>query len=99
MRPISQKPRRNRKSAEPLWMQRYPNITRGQAINLFCRECMGYTNHRERGISETWQMAGNAIRECTDSGCPLFRFRPGARRSGESINDGRTRSRNGRFIK
>jgi len=82
MNPISRKPRTKKKGIEPIWLWNYPDITRGQAVKVFCRECMGYTKHREnKGISETWAVAGKMVRGCTDTGCPLFRFRPGVRRS------------------
>ena len=69
-----------RESAEPIWMSKYPNITRSQAVKLFCRECMGYTKHRGGGKeSKTWQVAGKMARECTDPECPLYKFRPGAK--------------------
>ena len=69
-----------REGAEPIWMGRYPNITRSQAVQLFCRECMGYSKHRGDSIvSETWQVAGKMAKECTDGDCPLNRFRPGAK--------------------
>ena len=69
-----------RESAEPIWMKSYPYITRSQAIKLFCRECNGYTKHRnESGSSQTWVVAGKFAKECTDKECPLYGFRPSAR--------------------
>jgi hypothetical protein len=66
---------------EPQWLKKYPNITRGQAIQLFCRECMGYTKHRGGGSeSQTWTIAGSMVKGCTDPQCPLYIFRPGAKR-------------------
>jgi len=78
---------------EPLWMRNYPNLTRAQAMSLFCRECMGYTKHREEGKeSQPWVTAGKMAKECTDPECPLFGFRPGARRglSVKKNNTGRS---------
>lgn len=73
--------RRIKQNIEPEWLKKYPKITRAQAIQLFCRECFGYTKHRKGWCdSETWVIAGRMARECTDAECPLFRFRPGLKR-------------------
>jgi hypothetical protein len=55
-------------------------LTRGQAIRLFCLECMGYTKHRSNGtrVSVTRGEASAEVRRCTDPECPLYRYRLGA---------------------
>jgi hypothetical protein len=66
---------------DPGWLDNYPNITRGQAIQVFCRECMGYTKHRGDGKNSLgWKLTGGLVRECTDPECPLYKFRPGAKK-------------------
>lgn len=69
------------KSRDPGWLKKFPNITRKQAMDLFCHECMGYAKHRGNGISETWINSGKEVALCTDLMCPLFKFRPGAKKS------------------
>jgi len=77
-----EKPRREpKKGIEPRWLKKFPNITRAQAMQLFCRECMGYTRHRGGDSeSQAWRKAGQMARECTDPKCPLYIFRPGGKR-------------------
>lgn len=73
--------RKAKKGIEPGWLEKYPQITRAQAVQVFCRECMGYAKHRGGGDeSQTWSIAGKMARECTDTECPLYRFRPGAKK-------------------
>lgn len=75
-----QRKKKGKRGIEPEWMRRYPQITRAQAIQVFCRECLGYTKHRGGGSeSQAWKMAGQMAKECSDKLCPLYRFRPGAR--------------------
>ena len=77
-----------KRGIEPEWMKKYPQITRAQAVQVFCRECMGYTKHRGGGPeSQAWKKAGQMARECTDTECPLYRFRPGARKGLKLISN------------
>jgi len=51
-------------------------LSRGQAMTLFCLECMGYDGHRNNGtgtISRT--KAAFEVTKCTDPECPLFEWR------------------------
>lgn len=61
----------NRTGMPKLYQHGYERALRGkasprQAIKAFCLECVGY----ER----------NEITQCTDTGCPLYRYRPYQRR-------------------
>jgi len=79
---LKEKPKREAaKGIEPKWLKKFPNITRGQVVQLFCRECMGYTKHRGGGReSQNWVKAGQMAKDCTDPKCPLYIFRPGRKR-------------------
>jgi hypothetical protein len=53
-------------------------LTRGEAIRLFCLECVGYTRHRSNPTgSVTKGIASAEVRKCTDLECPLYRYRLG----------------------
>jgi len=74
---------RAKRGIDPIWLGGYPQVRliRSRAIQLFCRECMGYTKHRGGdNNSQGWVMAGKMAKECTDPECPLFQFRPGAKK-------------------
>jgi hypothetical protein len=78
--------KRAKTGIDPIWLKGYPQtkLIRSQAIQLFCRECMGYIKHRDGNgsSSQGWVMAGRLAKECTDLECPLYRFRPGAKKAG-----------------
>jgi len=59
-------------------------FTRGQAIVLFCRECMGYDAHRGGKVGTPYIKAGMLVKECEDKGCPLWSYRNG-------MEEGKTR--------
>ena len=66
-----------KKTRDPKWLIKYPHLTRKQAMDLFCHECMGYTKHRDKyGPSENWVSAGMEAAQCTDGKCPLYPYRP-----------------------
>ena len=57
-------------------------LTRGQAIKLFCLECMGYQGHRNDGASNiarrsivTPGEAYEEVKKCGDLECPFHAFR------------------------
>jgi hypothetical protein len=53
-------------------------LTRGEAIKLFCLECMGYTKHRSNPVgSVTKGGASSEVKKCTDTECPLYRYKSG----------------------
>ena len=44
---------------------------RGQAVKAFCQECMGYVREE--------------IKLCSDTGCPLYPYRPKGRQKATTI--------------
>ena len=52
-------------------------LTRGKAISTFCAECMGWDGYRGGNAGTSYAVARRMARECTDSGCPLYRYRTG----------------------
>ncbi len=53
-------------------------LTRGQAIMLFCHECMGFDRHRTKGTGcVSYHSAGFEVSKCPDNQCPLWVFRLG----------------------
>ena len=54
--------------------------TRGKAIKAMCSHCMGCTrDYVEVGFRQS-------IRDCTSTGCPLYRYRPFQARALKTLN-------------
>jgi hypothetical protein len=53
-------------------------LTRGEAIRLFCLECVGYTKHRSNLTGSVAKRVASAeVTKCTDPECPLYPYRLG----------------------
>ena len=54
----------------------YEGRSRKKAINLFCRECMGYDGHRVGGKSlRSYNEATQEVANCPCVACPLYPYR------------------------
>lgn len=61
------------KRADGEYGKQLKRLTRGQAIREFCYQCVG----KERGTREGIIAAANEVFRCSDTGCPLYRYRLG----------------------
>jgi len=57
-------------------------LTRGQAINMFCRECMGYDGYRGGKVGTPFKKAAMMVKDCPDKECPLWPYRTGIAEQG-----------------
>jgi len=53
----------------------YEGKSRAEAVKLFCRECMGYSYHRNGWKGVSYQEASRRVKECEDKKCPLWKYR------------------------
>ena len=61
------------KRADGEYGKQLKRLTRGKAIREFCLQCMGM----ERGTRAGVKTASSEVLRCSDTGCPLYRYRTG----------------------
>lgn len=57
---------------------RQKRLTRGQAIVAFCKECFGHDGYRGSNTGTPSKKAAMMVKQCSDTGCPLWRYRNGS---------------------
>ena len=57
-------------------MEIYSGKSRRKAVFLFCHECNGYSQHREKGnFAPSYQETGHEVTKCTNKKCPLYPYK------------------------
>lgn len=59
----------------------YNGKARADAVKLFCKECMGYDEHRGGNSSVTYMEAAHSVSGCESRKCPLYAYRNSYRES------------------